>query len=97
MAMSDNNLNKQNCCACGVPFGLDKDVEKAWRESKHNFFCPNGHALMFKDPSVQEKLDKEIAELKEKVSQLEAKLESEKKRADELQAELDIWKPNERK
>jgi peptidoglycan hydrolase CwlO-like protein len=78
--------------------GLDKNVTAQWRKNHHSFVCPNGHSLSWNDESDQEK---ELKALKEKVKELETKLQAaqndvanEKKRADELAAELEIWKPS---
>lgn len=95
--MSDNNLNKFNCLYCGVPFGLDKDVEETWRKTNKDFYCPNGHQMVFSDSSAHEK---ELHQLRDSVGKLNGQLTDAqtnaatlKKRAEELQAELELWKP----
>jgi hypothetical protein len=89
--------NQLNCPSCGLSFGFPKEVEKLWRESHKQFFCPNGHSMSWTGESPSEK---EHRLRKEKVEELETKLaaalkelEAQKKRADELAAELEIWRP----
>jgi len=97
MAESDNNLNRIHCASCGVSFGIDKDVDKLWRDSYKSFWCPNGHSLSYSGPSPQEK---EISELRDKVASLEKELSAAKQTMhtqtitiETLRSELEIWKP----
>lgn len=96
--MSDN-FNVVSCCDCGIKFGFDPAIEKMWRESEKRFFCPNGHILHWPKPKETDE-QKELKDLRAKVSELEKQLETakqeaadQKKRADELANELEIWRP----
>lgn len=93
----DNNLEKFNCSSCGIAYGLDKDVVKLWKNNHKQFWCPNGHSLAWSGKDDQEKLEEENKSLKEKNSALEATITEQKKKIEEIQSELEIWKPNERK
>jgi hypothetical protein len=37
------------CAACGVPFAITKRFNDGRRESKEQFYCPNGHTLSYKE------------------------------------------------
>lgn len=96
-----------DCCDCGIQFKFNKKIEEMWRKSGKTFHCPNGHSLHW-DPKKTDtpeqaeikKLKAEVKELKEKLTATETKLadseknlEAEKKRAEELATELEIWRP----
>jgi hypothetical protein len=91
--MSDNNLNRYICPVCGIAYGLDKDVDTVWRLEGHNYCCPNAHALRLAKGTNHD----EVGELKQKLATATTEATTQKKRADELQAELDIWKPRTQK
>lgn len=89
-----------DCCNCGITFKFSKKIEKMWRKDEKTFYCPNGHSLHWPKPKESEeekelkKLRAEVQELKDKLAASENKAASEKKRADELASELEIWRPN---
>lgn len=95
--MSEERLYVQNCPSCGVLFGIPKEMEPIWRESHHSFFCPNGHSLSWSGESPKDKEHrlraKEVDDLKSELAKLKQELEAQKKRADELASELEIWRP----
>lgn len=86
--MSDNNLYRYICPTCGIAYGLDKDVDSVWRIKGHVYWCPNGHQLALEKSNVNE-----LQELKRNLDTATTEAAAQKKRADDLQAELDIWKP----
>ena len=97
---NDDEFSSVNCCECGIVFKFTKKIEEMWRESGKNFYCPNGHSLHWSKP-IESKEQKEIKALKKEVQELNSKLskatsdlEVQKKRADELAAELEIWRPS---
>jgi hypothetical protein len=97
--MSDHELQPVDCYSCGIRFGLTEKVVKLWTKNSKDFFCPNGHPLAWtKDKDTPEQ--KELKALREEVKDLKAKLETalkdaedQKKRADDLAIELEIYKP----
>lgn len=97
--MANEELCEVDCCSCGISFKFSKKIEEMWRKSEKTFYCPNGHTLVWNKPkeSAEEKeLKKLRAEVKELNTKLEAALkdaESQKKRADDLATELEIWRP----
>ena len=100
MSEEHKDFNIVSCCDCGIKFAFDKKIEEMWRESEKTFFCPNGHHLHWSKPKETPE-QKELKSLRSKVTDLEKKLEAakqeadnQKKRADDLQAELEIWRPS---
>lgn len=97
--MSDEEYNSITCNTCGIEFKFLKKVEELWRKSEKVFFCPNGHNLVWSKPKESEeekelkKLRAEVNELRTKLVAAEKKAEDQKKRADELSSELEIWRP----
>lgn len=89
-----------NCCDCGITFKFTKQIEKMWRESGKTFYCPNGHSLHWDKPKETEdqkelkKLRTEVASLKDKLTAAEKTATDQKKKIDELTAELEIWRPS---
>lgn len=70
----------QTCCVCGVMFALNRDHYNGLRDTRKNFYCPNGHSLEFKGKS----LDEQLAEEKRRVEQLRRSLDL----ADRTEAEI---------
>lgn len=75
------------CFHCGVEFGLSKGHNRMLRKSLANFYCPNGHPLMYP------KASSELEELRAKVEVLEVQAEKDKATIEELTRELEIWRP----
>lgn len=85
-------MNALNCITCGVRFGLDETVSNVWQAQSKQFYCPNGHIIMFKKQvpitdAETTKLRKENAELLTKLSQTTGENESLKLKI----AEYDIY------
>ncbi len=99
MGDEKKEFNAVTCCSCGVLFGIPPNVEEAWRRTEQGFHCPNGHPLVWNKPKESEE-QKELKSLRDKVKDLQGKLDAalkdaadQKKRADELATELEIWRP----
>lgn len=97
--MSDE-FNEVDCCNCGIKFKFSKKIEEMWRKDEKTFYCPNGHPLVWNKPKESEE-QKELKTLRSKVKDLQEKLDAalkdvsvQKKRADELATELEIWRPS---
>lgn len=100
--MSEKEIETFTCCECGIKFGFSNEVAELWRKQRSDgkkklFYCPNGHGLEFSGETQDQK---ELKTLREKVKDLQTKLEAalkdvadQKKRADELATELEIWRP----
>lgn len=50
------------CAACGVKFCMPAHLFKKVKETGQEFFCPNGHSLVFK-PSENDRLRKQVEDL----------------------------------
>lgn len=49
------------CYKCSVPFAIPQRLDDYFRETKHSFFCPNGHSQAYVT-SVSEGLRKKLSE-----------------------------------
>jgi len=45
-------LEQTDCCVCGVVFAVPKRILDQRREQGGNFFCPNGHSMVFTETEV---------------------------------------------
>lgn len=92
------DLYVQNCPSCGIVFGIPKEMEPIWRNNHNSFHCPNGHSLSWSAESPKDKEHrlrlKEVEDLKAKLADVQKELTAQKKKVEELQAELEIWRPS---
>lgn len=51
------------CCNCGVHYAVTREFEKARREDKQTFYCPNGHPMVY-SKSEADTLREKLAEEK---------------------------------
>ena len=54
----------ENCCVCGLQFGLETNYNARLRAEKRSFFCPNGHSQRYRgesDAARADRLAREIA------------------------------------
>jgi hypothetical protein len=72
-----HTLVSEECCACGVLFGIPNRMQKRLRESHDSFYCPNGHSQSYVGKS-------EATKARERAEQLAQQLAS---REDDLRAE----------
>lgn len=83
----DTEPSTQACAVCGIVFSIPTHFETTRRNNGSQFFCPNGHSLVFNSgktiPGLQIEVDrltsensnlkKENVALRSKIDQLEAK------------------------
>jgi C4-dicarboxylate-specific signal transduction histidine kinase len=50
------------CANCAIPFMMTKRLNKAYRESKESFYCPNGHAQGYYGKNEAERLKDKLEE-----------------------------------
>lgn len=50
----------EQCCACGVLFGLEENQRETRLKDKKDFWCPNGHSQRFTGQTEAEKLRAEL-------------------------------------
>lgn len=55
----------EDCCFCGIAFGMTKDFEQRRREDHQSFYCPNGHGQSYRGKTAQQK---RIDQLKRQVA-----------------------------
>jgi hypothetical protein len=63
--IADITLETQDCASCGVRFAAPQSLLRERRETGKDFFCPNGHSLVFRKSEAQA--------LREKVERLEGR------------------------
>ena len=72
--MADNSIEEAICNCCSIEFWMPTRLVKERRKDGREFFCPNGHNLVFKKQSeeaIQSNLQMEIDELKKKLIEQE--------------------------
>lgn len=52
------------CAHCSVPFGITVAFQERREEDHASFYCPNGHANVYRGDNTEEKLRKEVERLK---------------------------------
>src|SRR5258708_4363532 len=96
--MAEAELNKFNCCGCGILMGLEPSVITSWKETHKIFTCPNGCKNTWSGKTEQEKelekLREEVKVLKEKLVVVSHDLDIQKELNVTLVGELEIWSPN---
>ncbi len=45
----------EECCDCGVPFGVTLDFQKRRIKDHKNFYCPRGHEMHYYGKTAQQK------------------------------------------
>jgi hypothetical protein len=68
-----NTFAEEECCDCGVLFGMTTKFKEHRLKDKRNFFCPNGHEQAYIKSTaqiLQEKLDEKQRLLNEKTEQI---------------------------
>ncbi len=83
------------CPNCGIDFQIPKKMEDIWRGSGKSFHCPNGHGMGW-TPPTDDDFKKEIKSLKQKLKTAEEKIASQTTRIEELENEIEIWKPSDK-
>lgn len=49
-------LEVEECCNCGVAFGMTSDMTKRRRDDKKAFYCPSGHSQSYVGTTLEKKL-----------------------------------------
>lgn len=57
------------CCSCGIPFGLPVNYKRKLLETHGDFYCPNGHTLVFNGESKSEKLQRLLRQKENELAQ----------------------------
>lgn len=59
-------MTKMECANCIMHFGIDSELAKRCQETGRTFYCPNGHANVYKETEI-DRLKKENKRLKDDV------------------------------
>jgi hypothetical protein len=90
--MADEEFESVACAMCTISFGVTKAMSRLRHGDQLNFYCPNGHANMWRASKVDPKdekitnLEKVLAEVRERASKLQAEVEA-------LRLEVEVWRP----
>jgi len=70
-------LNKHTCAThgCGITFWLEEGFEARRRADKEDFYCPNGHSLVYGGETAEQKLARVIREKNEELRIKDAEIE----------------------
>lgn len=71
----------QDCCSCGVRFGVPAGYTANRRKDKALFYCPNGCSMSYKE-SEADRLRKENQRLIQDAAYKDDRIKSERERAD---------------
>ena len=55
----------EHCCTCRMPFAMTGELQRARRDDRKTFYCPNGHAQHYTGASEAERLRKEVERQKQ--------------------------------
>jgi hypothetical protein len=59
----------QHCCTCGVAFAIPSDLERVLRATHRDFFCPNGHVMIYSHETEAERLRTLLAATKKELAE----------------------------
>lgn len=79
-------LEPEECCACGVVFGMSPALVRNRRETKDAFYCPNGHAQHY-IKSTADKLREQLEEEKKKLANTQFELMAARQRTQTVERE----------
>lgn len=80
-------LEWMSCCACGVAFAAPAALWKSRRETKKEFFCPNGHNQSFVETTA-DRLQRELAQRTQERDSARAARDLQIARAEKAEAAL---------
>lgn len=52
------------CAKCGMPFCIPKDREERLRKRHNTFYCPAGHPQSWPQETDEEKLQRQVSQLR---------------------------------
>ena len=81
------SLNPVDCASCGVVFGMTQELQLRRRTDGGDFFCPNGHANVYKGGTLDQ-LRKEAIRAKANADQWAAALEGERRTRQDIERSL---------
>ncbi len=69
----------QDCCKCGVEFGVPGGYTHHRQRDKKSFYCPNGHSMSYTE-SEADRLRRERDRLQQRLAQRDDEIVAEQKR-----------------
>lgn len=76
-----SDLYITDCCTCGVVFGIPETLKARRLADGKDFYCPNGHPMVFQDTDAAK-----IRRLRESLTWERQRLDQERARADHMAA-----------
>lgn len=73
------------CPSCGICYGVPEHWIGSKRETKDQFYCPNGHTASFRK-STADKLAEQLSAAKQRQARLEDEAREERERANKAEA-----------
>lgn len=72
-------LIKEECCDCGVIFGIESGHRNHLIQSHDRFYCPNGHGQSYVGKTEAEKLQDELTRTNARLDQAKSEAEYERR------------------
>jgi hypothetical protein len=76
-------LVTEECCNCGVLFGIPVDMQRRRRNDHQSFYCPHGHPQHYDSESAEEQLRRELREAEARHAKQLAQEAERRQRAEE--------------
>lgn len=73
-----NELELENCCACGTPFGIEAGLSRNLKETHATFYCPVGHGQSYRGKSEAEKAREETERIRQQLLREQSSLATER-------------------
>lgn len=65
-------IELENCCKCGIQFGIQAGFQRERKNDHQMFYCPNGHGQYYSGANETERLRKQLAQEQHRREQIEA-------------------------
>lgn len=75
----------EECCSCGIKFGMPTEWREKKRRNKTLFYCPNGHSQHYTGETQEDKLRRERDIAKQQLARAEQEAADAQKRVELLQ------------
>lgn len=66
-------LAVQNCCVCGIAFGVETSYDTARQQDHKSFYCPAGHGQSYTGKTEAQKLREQLATAERRRNYAEAR------------------------
>lgn len=56
------DFSELTCGECGIVFAIETHLRDKWVDTKHSFYCPNGHSRRFTGEAEADRVRREMSE-----------------------------------